>query len=49
MIRSLLTIAALLGGLAAGACKYESSTWFDNNCTGNALVLNEAHCASYGQ
>jgi len=49
MIRSLLTIAALLGGLVVGACKYESSAYFDNNCTGNALIPNEGHCATYGK
>lgn len=39
----------LAAALAFAACKFESSTWFDNNCTGNAVVSNAAHCATYGR
>jgi hypothetical protein len=48
MRRSLLAIAMLVAGLGLSACKFESMSAFDNNCSGNSGIYNEAHCANFG-
>jgi hypothetical protein len=48
MKKLMLVIALLLTGVGLSACKYESSSLFDNNCSGNDGIRNEAHCKGLG-
>jgi hypothetical protein len=43
-----LVIALLLTGLGLSACKFQSSTLFDNNCSKNGGLYYEAHCKAGG-
>jgi hypothetical protein len=45
LTRKTLIQAAMLGTLLAlGACDNASSTLFDNNCSGNAMIQNPDYC-----
>jgi hypothetical protein len=48
MRRSFLAIVLLAAGLGLGACKFESMTAFDNNCSGNSGMWYDDHCANFG-
>lgn len=44
MTRKIIALAMLITGLALAGCKYESMSAFDNNCSGNGGLRNEALC-----
>jgi hypothetical protein len=48
MRRSLFAVLMLLAGLGLSACKFESMSAFDNNCSRNSGIYNESHCAAFG-
>ncbi len=48
MRRGLLAVIMLLTGLGLSACKFESMSAFDNNCSGNSGIYNDSHCADFG-
>jgi hypothetical protein len=43
-----LAMALLLTGLGLSACKFESSSMFDNNCSKNGGIYNADHCKNFG-
>jgi hypothetical protein len=44
-MRKILIHVAMLGSLlAVAACDNASSTIFDNNCSGNAMIANPDYC-----
>jgi hypothetical protein len=48
MKKLMLAMALLFGAVGLSACKFESMGMFDNNCSGNGGIWNEAHCANFG-
>ena len=44
MTRKIIALTMLITGLALTGCKYESMSAFDNNCSGNGGIRNEALC-----
>ena len=44
MTRKIMTFAALITVLALSGCKFESMSAFDNNCSGNGGMTNQALC-----
>lgn len=44
MTRKIIALAMLMTSLALAGCKYESMSAFDNNCSGNGGMRNEALC-----
>ncbi len=48
MKKTILAIAVLVTGLALSACKFESMSAFDNNCSGNGGMYYDAHCTGGG-
>jgi len=47
MRHALLALALFLSGLTLAGCKFESSSAFDNNCSGNGGIRNEGLCDQY--
>jgi len=48
MKKLILVATLLLTGLGLSACKFESSTMFDNNCSGNGWIHYDDHCKGFG-
>lgn len=48
MKKIILAMALLLTGLGLSACKFESMSLFDNNCSKNGGLYYEAHCEAGG-
>lgn len=44
MTRKIMTFTALITVLALSGCKFESMSAFDNNCSGNGGMTNQALC-----
>jgi hypothetical protein len=47
MTRKIIALTMLITGLALTGCKYESMSAFDNNCSGNGGLRNEALCEEH--
>jgi len=47
MIRKIIALTVLAAGLGLTGCKYESMSAFDNNCSGNGGLRNEALCEEH--
>ena len=47
MTRKIMAFAAVITALALAGCKFESMSAFDNNCSGNGGMKNQALCDEY--